>query len=206
MLMLLAAAAGPAAAYDPMADLVSTAKQEIQATAAIGAAKDRVLNDPRRQKLQAGFWQFFQAQRDAAPGEACGAVFWKGGQMTSLAGPSGRYRGALMGFVALQPPEGFPRPEAAGAMRQVQVSLQQGTEAPASLRVFNRSIGGLADELAVAVPGIEALLAGMEDRQSFKIQHEGRQVFALEWHSGRAARAVLQRCLRGERVDGQEVP
>lgn len=206
LMMLAAAMATAAAAADPMADLVSTAKQEIRASSAIAAARERVSQDPRRQKVNGGFWQFFRAVRGAAPGEACMAVFWKGDQMISLAGPSGHYRGALMSFVALQAPQGFPRPDAAGAVRQVQVTLQQDGEAPATLRVLNRSIGGMADELSVAVPGIQALTAGMQDRQAFKIHHEGRQVFALEWHSGLAARAVLQRCVDGGEVEGSEVP
>ena len=86
------------------------------------------------------------------------------------------------------------------------MTLKQGAEAPARVTALNRTIGGMADEIAFAVPTIEAALAGMEDRLAFAIEHEGRPVFALEWHSGLAARDMLVRCLKGEDVSGREVP
>lgn len=204
--LLLALAAGGAAAYDPMDDLVSTAKQEINARAAIDGAKQRAAADPRRLKVERGHWRFFQARRDARPGEYCTAVFWKADRMISITGPGGAYRGALLGFVAVEPPAGFPRPDDARATQQVKVTLKQGAEAPARVTALNRTIGGMADEIAFAVPTIEAALAGMEDRLAFAIEHEGRPVFALEWHSGLAARDMLVRCLKGEDVSGREVP
>lgn len=208
-MLALAAAAGVAAqpaAYDPMADLVSTAKQEINAKAAIDGAKQRAAGDPRRLKVARGHWQFFQARRGAKPGEYCTAVFWKADRMISITGPGGAYRGALLAFVAVEPPPGFPRPDDPRATQQVKVTLTQGTDAPARLTALNRTIGGLADEVAFAVPTIEAALAGMEDRLAFAIEHEGRPVFALEWHSGLAARDLLARCLKGEDVGGRELP
>jgi len=196
----------PAAAYDPMEDLVSTARKEINARDAIEASKTRTLNDPRRAKVEKGYWQFFQGRRDARPGEFCTAVFWKADRMISISGPGGSYRGALLGFVAIEPPAGFPRPDDAQATQKVKVTLKQGADAPASVTAFNRTIGGLADEIAFAVPTIDAALAGMEDRLAFSIEHEGKPVFALEWHSGLAAREELRKCLKGERVEGRELP
>lgn len=206
VLALVLGASARAAAYDPMEDLVSTARKEINAGDAIEASKTRTLNDPRRAKVEKGYWQFFQGQRDARPGEFCTAVFWKADRMISISGPGGSYRGALLGFVAIEPPAGFPRPDDARATQKVKVTLKQGADAPASVTAFNRTIGGLADEIAFAVPTIDAALAGMEDRLAFSIEHEGKPVFALEWHSGLAAREVLRKCLKGERVEGRELP
>lgn len=193
------------AAYDPMEDLVSTAKKEIKAPEAIDKSRKRALDDPRRKKVEAGFWQFFQGRRDAKPGEFCTAVYWQRDRMISIAGPGGSYRGALLGFVAIEPPEGFPRPDDAKATRKIKVTLKQGADAPASVMAFNSTIAGLSDEVTFAVPTIDAALAGMEDKLRFKIDHEGREIFNLEWHSGFAARDMLKRCLAGENVDGKEV-
>lgn len=196
-----------AAAFDPMDDLVSSAKQEINAKQAIKSGKDQVMNDPRRIKVEQGFWQFFQGKRNARPGETCTAVFWKGDQMISLSGPGGDYKGALLSFVAVQPKNGFPRPDKADEPRQIQVSLQQGSDPPAQVKVFNRTIGGgFSDELVFAVPTIDAAMAGMDDQLNFRIVYEGKAVFELAWHSAHAARQVLKRCLAGEQVNGREVP
>lgn len=192
--------------YDPMADLVSSAKKEINAQAAIDSAKKRARDDSRLPKLRDGHWVFLQGRGDAKPGEGCVAVFWKADQMISIVGPGAGYAGALLTFIAIEPKESFPRPDHASATQKVVVTLTQGRDAPARVTALNRTIGGLADELIFAVPTIDAALAGMEDKLAFRIDHQGTQVFALEWHSGNAARAVLKRCLDGERTHGLEVP
>jgi hypothetical protein len=193
-------------AYDPMADLLSTAKKEIQAKAVIESAKEQHAQDPRRGKIDAGFWQFFQTQANAKPGEGCVAVFWQGRQLISITGPAGDYRGALLGFVAIEPVNGFPRPERGQPTQKVKVSLQQDEEAPTTVTAFNRTLAGLSDEIAFPVPTLEAALSTMQDRQRFQIRHEGKTVFDLAWHSGLEARQVLRRCAAGERVGGREVP
>ncbi|HEU4457793.1 MAG TPA: hypothetical protein VFR90_01560 [Methylibium sp.] len=204
--VLTSSVCAQALAYDPMEDLVSTAKKEINAKAAIETAKGRALNDPRRKKIEAGYWQFFRGKSDAKPGEFCTGVFWKVDRMIVVSGPGGAYRGAMLAFVAIEPPDGFPRPADAKLIERVKVTLRQGNDPSAEVTAFNRTIGAMADEIAFPVPTIDAALAGMDDRLAFAIEHGGRQVFALEWHSGRAAREVLTRCLKGEDVAGREVP
>jgi hypothetical protein len=190
---------------DPMEDLVSTAKKEINAQEAIEKTKERVQNDPRKKKVQNGFWQFFQGKRDAKPGESCMAVFWKHDRMITITGPGGNYKGALLGFVAITPPATFPRPDNPNDIQKVKVTLTQGADAPATVMAFNRTIGGFSDEIQFAVPTIDAALAGMEDKLRFKIDHAGNAIFDLEWHSGLAAREVMRSCIKGEKVDGKEV-
>lgn len=191
--------------YDPMEDLVSSAKKEISAKGAIEKSKSRILDDSRRKKVENGFWQFFQGRRGAKPGEFCMAVYWKADRMISISGPGGGYKGALLGFIAIDSKPGFPRPDNPKDTQKVKVTLQQGSDAPATVTAFNTTIAGFADEIKFAVPTIEAALAGMEDRLGFRIDHEGNEIFNLEWHSGLAAREVLKKCLMGESVDGKEV-
>lgn len=194
-----------AGSYDPMEDLVSTAKKEINAKEAIDQSKNRVMNDPRKEKVERGFWQFFQGKRGAKPGEACTAVYWQQDRMISIIGPGGGYHGALLVFVAVNPDSSFPRPDNPKDTQKVKVTLKQGTDAPATVTVLNSTIAEHSDQLLFAVPTIEAALAGMEDRLKFSIDHGGKKVFELEWHSGLAARDILKQCLKGETVDGKEV-
>ncbi len=203
--LLVAAAVAEAEAYDPLDDLVSTAKKEINAKVAIEQSKDRVLNNPRREKMEEGFWQFFQGNSGAKPGEFCTAVYWQKGQMISVLGPGGEYRGAMLGFIAVEPKPPFPRPDNPKEIQKVKVTLTQGTDPSATITAFNRTVADFADEIQFAVPTIEAALAGMEDKLNFRIEYEGSKIFELEWHSGLAAREMLKKCLKGENVDGKEV-
>ena len=160
--------------------LVSTARKETDARDAIEAAKTCSLNDPRRAKVEKGCWQFVQGRRGARPGESCTAVFWKADRMISISGPGGSCRGALLGFVAIEP--------------------------PASVTAVNRTSGDGADEIAFAVPTIDAALARvLADGLAFSIGHEGTPVCALEWRSGLAARGAEEVPERG-RVEGRELP
>lgn len=203
--LLVAAAVVEAGSYDPLEDLVSTAKKEINAKGAIEQSKDRVLNNPRREKMEKGFWQFFQGKSGAKPGEFCTAVYWQKGQMISVLGPGGEYRGAMLGFIAVEPDPTFPRPDNPKEILKVKVTLTQGNDPSATITAFNRTVAGFADEIQFAVPTIDAALAGMEDKLNFRIEFEGRKIFELEWHSGLAARDMLKKCLKGENVDGKEV-
>ena len=203
--LLVAATVAEAGSYDPLEDLVSTAKKEINAKGAIEQSKDRVLNNPRTEKMEKGFWQFFQGKSGAKPGEFCTAVYWQKSQMISLLGPGGEYRGALLGFIAVEPKPPFPRPDNPKEIEKVKVTLTQGNDPSASITAFNRTVAGFADEIQFAVPTIDAALAGMEDKLNFRIEYEGSKIFELEWHSGLAARDTLKKCLKGENVDGKEV-
>ncbi len=203
--LCVAAGLAQAGSYDPMDDLVSTAKKEINAKDAIDTSKNKVLNDPRREKMERGFWQFFQGKQGAKPGEACTAVYWQKDQMISIVGPGGDYKGALLGFIAVYPSPSFPRPDNPKDTQKIKVTLTQGTDAPETVTVFNSTIAHNSDQLLFAVPTIEAALAGMEDKLNFKIDYAGTKVFELEWHSGLAARDVLKQCLKGESVAGKEV-
>jgi len=194
-----------AGSYDPMEDLVSTAKKEVNAKEAIDKAKDRAQNDPRRAKVEKGFWQFFQGKSDAKPGEFCTAVYWQKDKMISVSGPGGEYKGAILGFVALIPEQSFPRPDDPKERQKVKVTLVQGNDPPATVTAFNSTIGGFADQIQFVVPTIEAMMEGMEDKYNFRIDYEGKKIFELEWHSAHTARDMLKKCLKGEKVDGKEV-
>ena len=194
-----------AGSYDPMDDLVSTAKKEINAKEAIDASKDRVLNDPKRDKVEKGFWKIFQGKSGAKPGEYCTAVYWQKDKMIALSGPGGDYKGAMLGFVAVNPDKSFPRPDNPKERQKVKVTLIQDNDPPATVTAFNSTIAEFSDQIQFAVPTIEAAMEGMEDKLNFRIDYEGKKIFELEWHSALAARDVLKKCLKGENVEGKEV-
>lgn len=203
--VVVAFAAAEAGSYDPLEDLVSTAKKEINAKEAIDKSQDRVLNSPRTEKMKKGYWQFFQGKSDAKPGEFCTAVYWQVDKMITVSGPGGDYRGAMLGFIAIEPQAPFPRPDNSKDVQKVKVTLTQGNDPPATITAFNLTHAGFSDEIKFAVPTIEAAMAGMEDTLNFRVEYQGSNIFELEWHSGLAARDMLKKCLQGQNVDGKEV-
>jgi len=90
----------------------------------------------------------------------------------------------------------FPRPPQS---RVIQVTLKQASDPPATVGAFNFNIGAWeTPAIAFAVPTIEAAMQGMEDQLDFHLQHEGRDIGSIEWHSGLAARDQLKQCLAGK--------
>ncbi len=192
-------------AYDPLADLVSTTKKEVSVSDTVEGAKDQ-LTSPKALKLKNGYWQFFQGKKDAKPGEFCTAVYLQNDKMITIMGPGGEYKGAVLGFIVVEPPaDTFPRPDDEKGIQKVTVTLTQAGERPQTVKAFNRTVVPLTDELTFAVPSIKAALDTMEDKSRFQIDYEGKRAFDLEWHSGHAARDILKQCLKGEDVSKQEV-
>ncbi len=176
-----------------MEDLLSTAKKEIKAEDTIEESRDKLFN-----------WQFFQANSGAKPGEFCRAIYWQNDIIISISGPGGEYRGAMLSFIAVEPPETFPRPDNPTAIEKVKVTLKQGADPAATVTAFNTSIG-FSDEIKFAVPTIEAAMAGMDDQLKFKIDYQGNTIFELKWHSTIAAREVLSQYLKGQYVSKKEI-
>ena len=71
--------------------------------------------------------------------------------------------------------------------------------APVTTRALNYKLGSWQTPVVVfAVPTVEAVLANMEDRLAFHLQHEGKTLVNVEWHSGAMARGEIRKCLSGE--------
>jgi hypothetical protein len=192
-------------AFNPLADIISATKKEISVKGTVNEARDQ-LNSPKALKFKNGFWQFFQGKKDAKPGEFCTAVYFKGDKMITIVGPGDEYKGAILGFIVVEPPaDTFPRPDDEKGIQKVTVTLTQAGERPQTVKAFNRTVAPLADELTFSVPSIKAALDTMEDKSRFQIDYQGKLAFDLAWHSGHAARDMLRRCLKGEDVSKHEV-
>lgn len=189
-----AAAGSAAGSFDVLGNIMDTTKKEINAKQAVATSKQEFLSGDARKKHEDGYWQQFQAFSGARPGEYCAAMFARQGMSVTVLGPGGDYRGALMIFSALDD-SAFPK---SAQPTVIPVSLKQGSDPAATVRVFNFTIGQWQTPiLAFAVPSIEAALQGMDDRLDFHLEHEGKPIGSIEWHSGHAARDALKQCLAG---------
>jgi hypothetical protein len=81
---------------------------------------------------------------------------------------------------------------------EISATRTQSGGTPATVKIFNaqsnpemRGFG----TLTFAVPGMNAALAGMEEKQDFIVSIEGQEVFNMSWRDGAAARAALRCCI-----------
>ena len=192
--------------YDP-----EFAALEFQSAAAMLQLQQQIdlLQDPEYLRYLSGGWTLFPSvQAETTPGEYCVASFFKASMdpaannapvMINISGPGGDYEGALLTFAA----DAIPKPE---TTEMIAVTLIQNDYPPATVQAFNYSVPDLPfGVISLAVPTIEAALAGMEDVQSFDIQIEGRSVANTTWHSGLQVRDEFRRCLNGQPYSATEI-
>lgn len=164
-----------------------------RAPAPAASAADEAL---RRRHAEGG-WSYFQDVPDAAPGEYCAALYWKGDGLVRISGPGGDFTGAMLTFWG----PGVPRP---AEVRRVPVVLRQTDEPPQRVQAFHYALPGEAfAAVALAVPTLEDALAGMLDQHRFEVELDGRTVATVAWTQGFAARDQLRACAAQRVVAGQ---
>ena len=199
--------------FDVLASVMETNQREINANDVLDSNRKEA--EQYREKVIAGWWEFMQASSKAGPGEYCAASFlrakrlsepgkvdkMKEGIVVTLFGPGGNYRGALLAFSPLGEDSAAAFPKLASG-KPVRVTLAQGNIKPVTLNAIYMETGAKSPPLlAFAVPSIEALLGGMEDKWSFDVSYEGKSIANIEWHDGLKARDQLRNCLAGKPFD-----
>jgi hypothetical protein len=188
-----ATAASPAGSFDVLGNIMDTTKKEINAKQELESSKDKLLASEHTKKFKNGYWEHFQANSDAKPGEYCTAMFVREGMSVAILGPGGKYRGALMMFMPVLDNPAFPT---SSQSRVLQISLKQANDPVVTVGAFNFAVGAWeGPAIAFAVPTIEAALEGMEEKLDFHLAFEGKDIGSIEWHSGIAARDTLKNCL-----------
>ena len=112
--------------------------------------------------------------------------------MIALSGFDRSWDGALLMLTG----EDIPKPRRFG---EVTVTLTQSGDPPATIRAYNRARDpgmGPFGTVVIAVPDMEAALAGMADEQEFALSIRGRDVFRMAWKDGLQAAEALRNCLR----------
>jgi hypothetical protein len=148
--------------------------------------------DAEYQRWLEGSWRFFQSREPAEPGEFCAAMFQGPQGMIALSGVDKSWDGALLMFTG----DDIPKPRRFG---EVTVRLTQTGEPPVTIRAYNRARDprmNTLGTLVIAVPAMDAALAGMADEQEFALSMGGREVFRMSWKNGLQAAAELRNCLR----------
>lgn len=199
--------------FDVLGSVMDTTKKEISANNILKRNKEDA--EKFREKITAGWWEFMQANSKAKPGEYCAATFirakrearpggvdlFKEGTAVTLFGPGGDYRGALLAFMPMSEDHVFPKLKSG---QQVLVTLKQGNESPETLNAVYMTVGASSlPMIAFAVPSIEALMGGMEDKLDFEVIYQGKSIANIAWHSGLKARDELKLCIAGKPFDNK---
>lgn len=197
--------------FDVLGSVMDTTKKEISAKNILKLNKEEA--EKFREKVISGWWEFMHASSKAKSGEYCAATFMRAKRektasgmdlfndvvAVTLFGPGGDYRGALLGFTPLTENNAFPKLKNG---QKVLVTLKQGNETPSTLNAIYMTVGASALPMIVfAVPSIEALMAGMEDKWDFEVTYQNKPIANIAWHSGIKARDELKKCLAGKPFD-----
>lgn len=152
------------------------------------ASAERRANDPQYQAFLNGEW--LHTPPEKAMKEGCSVMFLRGGVGTLVLATGGLKDPAVFAFFSMD----VPQPP---ALVETRATLTQTDASPATVRVFNATLPWMSGFGIVffAVPSAEAALGGMIETQRFSVAMEGRDVAAIEWNGGIAARDNLKACI-----------
>ncbi len=152
----------------------------------------RRANDPKYQAFLNGEW--LHTSPDKAMKEGCSVMFLRRGVGALVLATGGMKDPAVFAFFSLD----VPKP---GTLVETSATLSQTGDKPATVQVYNAALPWLPDNGIVffAVPTAEAAIAGMLDTHAFGVAMDGRDVAAIEWTAGLAARDQLKACIAARR-------
>ncbi|MGV3726290.1 hypothetical protein [Hydrogenophaga sp.] len=150
--------------------------------------------EEKEQALEKGVWQV--DSKPTPEGHLCAAVFSKytNSQRDGVIG-------GLITVMGFQQPkqdawlifQGTKLPKPNG-VRKMQITLQQDNEPAQTLQVFNYRETRDVGTIMFAVPGLAAMLNGMNDKQRFRLSDNGEVLLDVEWHSAAPVIAKLKQC------------
>lgn len=145
-------------------------------------------NDPGYLAYLRGEW--LHTPPEKAKQEGCSVMFLRGGVGALVLATGGLKDPAVFAFFSMD----VPQP---AALVETSATLSQTGDKPATVRVFNATLPWLSGFGIVffAVPSAEAALGGMIETQRFGVAMDGRDVAAIEWNGGIAARDNLKACI-----------
>jgi len=155
---------------------------------------NKLQQDPEFKKFAKGYWTYFHDTESPQSGQKCMALFQNLQGAVQLTGPTKSYNGAALTLMGLD----VPHPAKPTA---VKATLDQGDGKPQTLTAMNYTVGeSKVGAIVFAVPSIDAMLKAMEDRSTFKVSLNGKQVVDTFFNDGLKARDRLRLCAIGRPV------
>jgi hypothetical protein len=136
-----------------------------------------------------GDWKFYDDIRRGR--KRCVAIFMKQDQAIMLAGPGAPGQPGHISFVDYRDDAIIPTPK---KPREVLFTLAQNNGSPQSMSGVNDT-GSSGEGIILSYMPIGALVNGIDDALTFKIEIEGKVVVDNAWHGGRRAQDFLRKCV-----------
>lgn len=149
-------------------------------------------NDEAYRAFAGGEW-LHRTPDTGAKDQACSAMYLRQGVGVILMATGGMNDPVLLGFFSLD----TPKPVTPGFAKAT--LTQTGGDPAATVEVYNARLPWAPDFGLVffAVPSASLLVDNILDTHAFSIAMSGKEIAAVEWTGGHAARDKLKTCIAG---------
>lgn len=145
------------------------------------------------EKRQNGSWEHIGPADTVERGyKSCSAVYLKGSHFLMLWGSNKPGAQATLTLVdanenaVMQPVE----------VPEIQhVTLEQTGAAPANINAIRHTVDGHG-AVTFAIPSLELAVSGLRDRMDIKVSADGRELLAMDYSGGNAAKFGFENCIR----------
>ena len=149
----------------------------------------KIEKEEKRKVLAKGIWDV--DSQATSEGKLCAAVFSKytvdeGGIVTIMGFQSPKSDAWLIFQGA-----GLPKSK---KVEKISITLQQDDEPAQTLRVFNYRETSEVGTIVFAVPGLPAMLKGMNDKQRFRLSDSGKVLLDIQWQNAEPVIEKLKQC------------
>lgn len=174
---------------DPVDALVTAVRKMYEYQSFANAEIDKMKDDPRYKQYMEGDWKLYADTRQGR--KMCSAIFLKQDQAILLVGPYAPGQPGHISFIDYRDDAIIPTPK---KPREVQLTLTQNNGSPQPMSGVNDT-GSSGEGIILSYMPIDALVNGIDDVLTFKIEIEGKVVVDNAWHSGRKAQDFLRKCV-----------
>lgn len=172
---------------DPITKRTDAAMAQIQSMKQLLDSRN-ALDDPRIQRLKAGYWNVFQANPSAKPGQNCTAMFMNANGIISVLSQGGLTDPALLVFSG----PNVPMPRQGGP---VDVVLHQTRGGATRTKAYSYTQPGSGvGSVAFGLTSLQSGIDGIMDHGDFRIELGGRNVIDMSMHGGSEAKRQLAQC------------
>ncbi|MDP3308990.1 hypothetical protein [Methylotenera sp.] len=154
-----------------------------------------------RELFAKGVWEV--SSTSTPEGKLCAATFGKFKLGKNSNGVERSVEGGLVTIMGFQQPKPdawlmfqgteLPTPR---NLKKLKITLQQDAEPAQTVQAFSYKNSIDRGEIAFAVPGLTAALAGMSDKQRFKLSIDGKTAMTIQWTDAAPVIEKLKQCAK----------
>lgn len=181
--------AGAPTPAEPADGLVRAVREMQKYQSLANSEIERMKDDPRYKQYMEGDWKFYDDTRHGR--KMCRAIFLKQDQAILLVGPAVPSEIGYISFVDYSGDAIIPSPKKPS---EVLMMLSQNNGSPQPMSGVNAT-GSSGEGVLQSYMPMDALVNGIDDVWTFKIEIKGKVVVDNAWHGGGKAKKFLRKCV-----------